>query len=94
MASADSLGHLKLRVLEALGTNPQNAAAYVRGTLLMDDSASLAGTHCVIPVMSGSCSSIASEVSFWGRCAPMPRFRKRMCARLVAGDGKRLGFRV
>lgn len=43
VSSSDVLGNLKLRVLEALGTNPQNAAVYVRGRLLQDDSASLAG---------------------------------------------------
>ena len=43
VASDELLQGLKLRVLEALGVDPRNAAVYVRGRLLDNDDATLAG---------------------------------------------------
>lgn len=50
VSSDELLQGLKLRVLEALGTDPRNAAIYVRGVLLDNDDATLAGA----PINNGS----------------------------------------
>lgn len=43
VSSGDTLSKLKLRVFEALEVHPRNAALHLRGRLLDDDDATLAG---------------------------------------------------
>src|SRR4051794_19584477 len=45
VSSDETLAGLKLRVLEALGVDPRNAALHVRGRLLENDDATLAGAR-------------------------------------------------
>ena len=53
VASDELLQGLKLRVLEALGVDPRNAAIYVRGWPLDNDDATLAGARAISYMLLG-----------------------------------------
>jgi hypothetical protein len=61
IASDELLQGLKLRVLEALGVDPRNTAVYVRGRLLDNDDATLAGA-----LQLGYCCSGFRHFRGWG----------------------------